>query len=40
MEASVFTTQPCQSKFTFWKVKANKNFGEFTIIFPSQFEPQ
>jgi hypothetical protein len=33
METSDFTIQPCQYKVKSWKVKANKNFGEFIIFF-------
>jgi hypothetical protein len=37
METSDFTIQPCQSKFTIWKAKENKNFREFIRFFPNQF---
>jgi hypothetical protein len=33
METVDFAIQLCQSKFTFWKVKANKNFREFIRFF-------
>jgi hypothetical protein len=33
METADFAIQPCQSKFTFWEAKANKNFGEFPRFF-------
>jgi hypothetical protein len=33
METVDFTIQPCQYNFTFWQVKANKNFGEFPRFF-------
>jgi hypothetical protein len=33
MEMSSFAIQPCQSKFTFWNVEANKNFREFVRFF-------
>jgi hypothetical protein len=33
METANFTIQLCQSKFTFRKVKASKNFGEFIKFF-------
>jgi hypothetical protein len=29
METTNFAIQPSESKFTFWKVKENKNFSEF-----------
>jgi hypothetical protein len=44
METSDFFIQPCQSKFTFWKVRENKNFREFirflqTGLSPNKFGP-
>jgi hypothetical protein len=33
METSIFAIQPYQNKFTFSKVKANKNFREFIRFF-------
>jgi hypothetical protein len=35
-----FTIQPCQSKFTFWKLKRNKNFGELIRIFQTSLNPK
>jgi hypothetical protein len=34
METSNFAIQLYQSKFLFWKVKANKNFKEFIRVKP------
>jgi hypothetical protein len=39
METSDFTIQPCQSKFTVWKHKANKNCGEFSRFFQTSWIP-
>jgi hypothetical protein len=33
METLDFAIQPCQYKFTFWKVRANRNFQEFIRFF-------
>jgi uncharacterized membrane protein len=40
MKTPDFAIQPCQSKFTFWKVKASKNFIEFTIVFQTSLNPK
>jgi hypothetical protein len=34
---SIFAIEPCQSKFTIWKVRSNKTFGEF-VRFPIEFD--
>jgi hypothetical protein len=39
METGNFAIQPCQSKFKFWKVRADKDFGGIYQIFPSMFGP-
>jgi hypothetical protein len=39
MGNSDFSIQPCQSKFTIWKVKVNRNFGEFVRFFRSSLTP-
>jgi hypothetical protein len=39
METPDFAIQPCQSKFTFWKVKASKNFREFIRVFQTSLNP-
>jgi hypothetical protein len=39
METANFSIQLCQSKFTFWKVKTDKNFREFIRFFPNMFVP-
>jgi hypothetical protein len=39
MQNANFSIQPCQSKFTFWKVMENKNFGEFIRFFPNRLAP-
>jgi hypothetical protein len=40
METSDFAIQPCQSKFSIWKVKANKNFAEFIRFFQISLDSQ
>jgi hypothetical protein len=40
VETENFANQPCQSKFTFRKVKRNKNFGEFIRIFQTSLNPK
>jgi hypothetical protein len=37
METLDFAIQPCQSKFTFCKVRANKKFREFIRFFQIDF---
>jgi hypothetical protein len=39
MGTSDFAIQPCQSKFTIWKFKANRNFGEFVRFFQINLSP-
>jgi hypothetical protein len=40
METSDFAIQLCQSKFIFWKVKANKIFRKFIRFFQTGLDPQ
>jgi hypothetical protein len=40
METLDFSIHPCQSKFTFGKVKANENFTEFISVFQRSLNPQ
>jgi hypothetical protein len=40
MGTSDFDIQPCHSKFTIWKAKANRNFGEFVRFFQISLNPQ
>jgi hypothetical protein len=39
METLDSAIRPYQSKFTFWKVKANKNFQKNYQNFSNKFEP-
>jgi hypothetical protein len=39
MDTLDFAIQPCKSKFTFWKLRENKNFREFNRFFQTGFSP-
>jgi hypothetical protein len=34
-----YAKKRCQSKFTIWKFKANRNFGEFVRFFQTNLSP-